>query len=144
MSLKIKRKTMTARIPHILLVDDEVLNLEILSEYIPKEKYQISTAVDGMDAWEMLATAPETYDVILLDRKMRVMSGMAVLRRVKAHPILKYCPVILQTAFADKENEFEAMRLGAYGYLTKPFTEEQLLSIVDNAIQDRSYPQSHM
>ena len=131
---------MTTRIPHILLVDDEVLNLEILSEYIPKEKYQISTAVDGMDAWEMLVTAPETYDVILLDRKMRAMSGMAVLRRVKAHPILKYCPVIVQTAFADKENEFEAMRLGAYGYLTKPFTEEELLSIVDNAIQDRKYP----
>lgn len=128
---------MSSPIPHILIVDDEPVNLAILSEHMLERDYKISTAVDGAIAWEILEADPEQYDVILLDRMMPHMDGMEVLRRVKAHPVLKNCPVILQTALNDQEEVLEGMRAGAYYYLTKPFEEEQLLSIVDTAVKER-------
>ncbi len=124
-------------IPHILVVDDEPFNLEILTENLSDKNYKIETAVDGQDALERLEEEPEKYDVILLDRLMPRMDGMEVLRRIKSHPELKNCPVILQTALNNHEEILEGMRAGAFYYLTKPFEEEQLLSIIDTAVQDR-------
>ncbi len=128
---------MTTQTPHILLVDDEPLNLEILSDYMSEKNYQISMAEDGQIAWNMMEADPESYDVILLDRMMPNMDGMEVLERVKANPILRHCPVILQTALDDKDDVLAGMRAGAYYYLTKPFAEEQLFTVVDTAVQDR-------
>ena len=85
---------MTTRLPHILIVDDEPVNLEILSDFMFERHYMISTATDGLMAWEMLEADPELYDVILLDRMMPRMNGLQVLNRIKAHPILSHCPVI--------------------------------------------------
>ena len=128
---------MTTSIPHILIVDDEPLNLEILADFMSEKDYQISTAADGVEAWKMLETDPESYDVILLDRMMPGMDGMEVLNRIKAHSILRHCPVILQTALNNQGDVLEGMRAGAYYYMTKPFGEEELFSIVETAVQDR-------
>jgi len=54
--------------PHILVVDDEVFNLKIIEEYLSYENYRISTAENGLIAWNMLTAAPYDYDIILLDR----------------------------------------------------------------------------
>jgi len=121
---------------HILIVDDEELNLEIISEYL-SEDYKTSTAEDGLIAWEMLEKDPSIYDVILLDRMMPNMNGMEVLERIKQHPILKSCPVIFQTAKASVADISEGLNAGAFYYLTKPFEEEVLLSVVNTAVNDR-------
>jgi len=121
---------------HILIVDDEELNLEIVSEYL-LDDYKISTAADGAIAWGMLEQSPETYDVILLDRMMPNMNGMQVLEKIKQHPILQHCPVIFQTAKATVSDIAEGMNAGAYYYLTKPFEEEVLLSVTKTAVNDR-------
>lgn len=126
-----------AKSAHILLVDDEELNLEIISEYLTDFDYQISTAEDGEIAWQMLETSPEIYDVILLDRMMPNMSGMQVLEKIKQHAVLQHCPVIFQTAKASVKDIAEGMEAGAYYYLTKPFEEEVLLSVVKTAVDDR-------
>lgn len=123
--------------PHILVVDDEQLNLEIISEYLADTDYQISTAEDGEIAWSMLEKNPESFDVILLDRMMPNLSGLKVLERIKEHRILKNCPVIFQTAKASNDDILEGISAGAYYYLTKPFAEEMLLSIVNTAVNDR-------
>ncbi len=125
------------QLPHILIVDDEQLNLEIISEYLADCDYQISTAEDGEIAWSMLEKNPESFDVILLDRMMPNLSGLKVLERIKEHKILKNCPVIFQTAKASNEDILEGISAGAYYYLTKPFAEEMLLSIVNTAVNDR-------
>jgi len=65
------------------------------------------------------------------------MSGMEVLAKIKEHPVLTHCPVILQTARAAKEDILEGMQAGAYYYLTKPFEEKMLFSVVDTAVRDR-------
>lgn len=121
---------------HILIVDDEELNLEIVSEYL-SDLYKISTAEDGVIAWEMLENAPDKFDVILLDRMMPNMNGMEVLEKIKQHPILQHCPVIFQTAKASVSDIAEGMNAGAYYYLTKPFEEEVLLSVTKTAVADR-------
>jgi len=123
--------------PHILIVDDEQLNLEIISEYLADCDYQVSTADDGEIAWSMLEKNPESYDVILLDRMMPNLSGLKVLERIKEHNILKNCPVIFQTAKASHDDILEGISAGAYYYFTKPFAEQMLLSIVNTAVNDR-------
>jgi CheY-like chemotaxis protein/anti-sigma regulatory factor (Ser/Thr protein kinase) len=121
---------------HILIVDDEELNLEIISEYL-SDDYKISTAEDGVIAWEMLEKTPNAFDVILLDRMMPNMNGMEVLEKIKQHSILQYCPVIFQTAKASVADIAEGLDAGAFYYLTKPFEEDVLLSVIKTAVSDR-------
>lgn len=128
---------MDSNLPHILIVDDELLNLEIISEYLNEKNYKISTAEDGDIAWTMLEKDPNEFDVILLDRMMPNMNGMEVLHNIKHHPILQHCPVIFQTAKATVSDIAEGMSAGAYYYLTKPFDEEILLSVIQTAVNDR-------
>ncbi len=123
---------------HILIVDDEELNLEIVSEYLSECDYKISTAADGAIAWDMIDSSPNDFDVILLDRMMPNMNGMEVLEKIKQHPILSNCPVIFQTAKASTSDIAEGMNAGAYYYLTKPFEEEILLSVIKTAVSDRT------
>lgn len=124
---------------HILIVDDEPHNLEIITEYLEEGDYQLSTAENGTTAWQMLESEPQSFDVILLDRMMSEMSGMEVLAKIKEHPVLTHCPVILQIARAAKEDIIEGMQAGAYYYLTKPFEEKMLFSVVNTAVRDRIY-----
>ncbi len=122
---------------HILIVDDEPHNIEIITEYLEEGNFRLSTAENGIQALEILESEPQSFDVILLDRMMPEMGGMEVLAKIKEHPVLTHCPVILQTARAAKEDILEGMQAGAYYYLTKPFEENMLFSVVDTAVRDR-------
>lgn len=121
----------------ILIVDDEPFNLDIIKEFLDGQNYTLFTAKNGEDAWNQLETKPEKFDVILLDRMMPKLDGMQVLSRIKAHPILKSTPVILQTAKSSQQDIIDGMNSGAYYYLTKPFDDEILCSIVRTAIEDK-------
>ncbi len=123
--------------PTVLVVDDEPFNVEILLEYLEYTGYNFETAEDGQEAWEKLEADPEKFDVVILDRMMPRMNGLEVLGRIKEHPILQSVPVILQTALAAENEILEGMQAGAYYYLTKPFNEAMLLSVVSTAIEDR-------
>lgn len=123
--------------PTVLVVDDEPFNVEILLEYLEYTGYNFETAEDGQEAWEKLEAEPEKFDVVILDRMMPRMNGIEVLGRIKEHPILQSVPVILQTALAAENEILEGMQAGAYYYLTKPFNEAMLLSVLSTAIEDR-------
>lgn len=120
----------------ILVVDDEPLNLEIVSRSLMLENFTVKTAVNGTEALEILQASPDTFDAVLLDRMMPDMDGIAVLKRMRMHPSFKFLPVILQTAKVDSESIIEGLQAGAYYYLTKPFDEISLLSVVRTAVQD--------
>ena len=128
---------MTSKQLHILFADDELLNQEIVTEYLADSDYQISTVENGQIAWQKLAANPNKYDIILLDRMMPEMDGLELLLKIKDHPILKFCPVIFQTAKATKTDIIEGLQAGAYYYLTKPFEQKMLLSIINTAARDR-------
>ena len=123
--------------PRILIVDDEPFNIEILLEYLDDSDYELETAEDGLQAWQRLEADPEAYDVVILDRMMPHMNGMEVLTRIKSHPLLQSVPVILQTALAAKDEILEGIRAGAFYYLTKPFEEQLLRSVLGIAVEDR-------
>ena len=128
---------MTSHQAKILVVDDEPFNVEIILEYLEEQPYELESAVDGQEAWNKLEAAPDRFDVVLLDRMMPHMNGMEMLARIKSHPVLQSVPVILQTALASKDEVVEGLRAGAYYYLTKPFEEEMLLSVITTAVEDR-------
>jgi len=124
-------------LPTILIVDDEPINVEILMECLDEGTYNLEAAYDGLEAWEKLEANPSHYDVILLDRMMPKMNGMETLSRIKAHAELKDRPVILHTSLDAKEEILEGLQAGAYYYLTKPFEEQMLQSVVATAVGDR-------
>lgn len=125
-------------LPHILVVDDESINLAVIEEYLDEIECRSSFANDGQEAWELLEANPTDFDVIVLDRMMPRMTGMELLEKIIEHPVLKHCPVIMQTAMAAKNEVMEGIEAGSYYYLTKPFEGEMLISIVKAAINDRN------
>lgn len=114
----------------ILIVDDEPLNLEIISEHLATGPYALTTAGNGAEAWDRLNRAGSHYDLLLLDRMMPVMDGFALLDRIKETASLAHLPVIMQTAAADPQQIREGLAAGCYYYLTKPYSGQALTSIV--------------
>lgn len=114
----------------ILIADDEALMRRNLREVLREEGYHTEEATNGTDALERtLALKP---DLLILDHKMPGMSGIEVLAKVKkSAPSI---PVILFTAFGSSERPIEAMKLGAYDYVEKPFDLDELLLIIQRAI----------
>lgn len=121
---------------HILVVDDEPHNLEIIEEFLDDEGYTLHTAEDGQVAFEILQASPDLYDLILLDIMMPNMTGLELLVLLKKHEQLKDIPVILQTARGDSDDIVKGINAGAYYYLTKPFEDDILCSIVKTALRD--------
>ncbi|MEN3112507.1 response regulator [Uliginosibacterium paludis] len=122
----------------ILVLDDEPLNLEIIGEYLSDTGYQLSFFEDPERAWEALDSRPYDFDLILMDRMMPKLDGLAMLGRIKADSRMKHLPVIMQTAAAGPEQVSEGLAAGARYYLTKPFRSEALLAIVRAALHDRA------
>ncbi|MDH5355676.1 MAG: response regulator, partial [Gammaproteobacteria bacterium] len=127
---------MKSKRPHILVVDDEEDNRNIITEYLQDDEFRFSMAEDGAIAWEILQQNPGEYDLILLDIMMPKLDGLELLARLKAHQALEQIPVILQTTRGEKYDIANGIEAGAFYYLTKPFHEEVLRSIVQTAISD--------
>ncbi len=117
----------------ILVVDDEELVREFLKEALTRRSYQVHIAEDGKKAKTILKE--ESYDLILTDLKMPGVSGLDLLRFVKAHH--PETQVIMMTAYGTIENAVEAMRLGAFEYITKPFTSGEIELVLDKAFEHR-------
>ena len=126
----------------VLVVDDEELNLELISEYLRSAEITAHGVADGGTAMDMLMKTPERYSAILLDRVLPGEDGIEILRRIKSDRELKILPVIMQTAKDSKADILEGLQAGAYYYLTKPYDRQTLLTIVRAAINDcRNYRQ---
>ncbi len=122
---------------HVLMVDDEALNLEILNEYFDGEAgFLLDSANSGEAAWALLQDPANQYQLILLDRMMPGMDGIGLLRKIKAEPRLAGIPVIMQTAAGLPAQIREGLEAGAYYYLTKPYRRDALLAIVHAALTD--------
>lgn len=130
---------MMPKLAKLLVVDDEPFNLEIIAEHLDGAGYELVTANDGQEAWELLQNAREDeFDALILDRMMPRMDGLTLLKLVKHEARFRQVPVIMQTAAASKEQVMEGIQNGAYYYLTKPFDGEVLATIVRAALTDRA------
>lgn len=120
---------------HLLVVDDEPINLEIIQEYLEGSGFSADYVESGEAAWDALEHG-QSYDAVLLDRMMPGLDGMTLLRRIKPDPRFTTLPVIMQTAACSPEQIREGLEAGAYYYLTKPYERDGLLAIIRAALAD--------
>lgn len=128
--------------PIVLAVDDEPLNLEILSRFIKSAGYDVDVAADGGQALSMLHANPERYSTIVLDRMMPNVDGMTAMAEIKGTPDLMHIPVIMQTAKAAKDDILEGLKKGAQYYITKPFEKDAFITMLKAAVSGFVYQRS--
>lgn len=119
----------------ILVVDDDAIFRQELSELLTDEGHAVSVAPSVVKALE--AMEGDEFDVVLTDLKMPRQSGLQLLRDVRAR--WPRTLVIMITGFATVETALEAMKLGAFDYVRKPFRIEQLRATLEQAAQERVF-----
>jgi DNA-binding NtrC family response regulator len=115
----------------ILAVDDEETILHPLSRVLEIEGYYVNTAADGRIAINMLQTLP--FDMVLLDILMPNVEGIEVLKFIKDQHL--DTEVIMLTAVHEVKTAVECMKLGAYYYITKPYLTDDLLALIERALE---------
>src|SRR5512138_2904182 len=123
----------------ILIVDDEEVIREGLSRILSDEGNQVALSESGFSAIEKMQKEP--FHLVITDLKMPGMNGMEVLRAIRV--LQPEVPVIFITGYSTVETAVEAMKNGAFDYLAKPFTAEQLLEKVGKAMEQRAFLLSH-
>ena len=116
--------------PKILIVDDEPTHLKMLEAVLSAEGYQIHQAEDGQTA--IAAVEERFYDLILMDIRMNRMGGIEALKRIKE--ISSGIPVIMMTAYSSVSTAVDALKSGAYDYLTKPLDIDELKILLNKAL----------
>jgi len=119
----------------ILAVDDEVITLHLLREFLEDAGYEVETASDGEQAMAILEAEYDRFDAVVLDRIMPQMDGMQVLRTLAADTRFIGLPVIMQSAMSDPDEVRAGIQGGAYYYITKPYDEDVLVRVVGAAIE---------
>ena len=117
--------------PRILIVDDEESMRDFLSIMLHREGYQVDTAVDGAQA--VVHLRDHSYDLVISDIKMPRMTGLELLAHIKERT--PETVVLMVTAFSSTDEAVEAMKQGAFEFLTKPFPGEKLRLTLQRALE---------
>lgn len=115
---------------HILVIDDEKNYLLLLETLLREESFEVTTLSDPELALSFLEESE--VDVVITDMKMPKISGQEILEKIRRD--LPHVPVIIMTAFGSIDGAVAAIRCGAFDYLTKPFSNEELLLAVKRAL----------
>ncbi len=119
---------------HILLVEDDISHCTILQALISGWGYRVSVAHNGRQALEQVRAQP--FDLILSDVRMAEMDGIAALKAIKSYnPAI---PILIMTAYSNVESAVEAIKAGAYDYLTKPLDFDTLQLTLARALEHTS------
>lgn len=115
----------------ILAIDDEQIVLDSVRKILSEEGFRVETSLRGREGLERAER--ERFDVVLTDIRMPDIGGMRVLRDIKrSNPAL---PVVMITGYGTVRSAVEAMQLGAANYLEKPFTPDQLVAAIREALK---------
>ncbi|MDI6800542.1 MAG: sigma-54 dependent transcriptional regulator [Thermodesulfovibrionales bacterium] len=112
-----------------LIVDDDEVIRDVLQSFLSKNGFEVSMAEDAHKGLELLRE--EKFDIVLTDLVMPGMGGMDILKEMSAMNM--NLPVIVMTAFGTVQSAVEAMKLGAFDYITKPFILDELMLIINRA-----------
>ncbi|NOX96740.1 MAG: sigma-54-dependent Fis family transcriptional regulator [Nitrospirae bacterium] len=130
---------MTDKSSRILIVEDKGFEKEMLCRSLARENYQITSARDGKEALSLFRQ--DNYDVVLSDLKMPGMDGIALLQALIEMD--SEVTIILMTAYGSVKSAVQAMKLGAFDYLTKPFDSEELKVTIKRALDYRRLRQEN-
>jgi two-component system response regulator HydG len=126
--------------PKILVVDDEPSHRKMLEAVLAAEGNEIQQAEDGQSAID--AVEERFYDLILMDVRMSRVGGIEALKKIKE--ISPGIPIIIMTAYASVNTAVEALKSGAYDYLTKPLDIDELKILVSKALRHRQLEQENI
>lgn len=121
--------------PVVLVVDDIEANRELLEGVLDDLGYEVRQASDGVEALE--AIEHEEPDLVLLDIDMPRLDGISVCRQLKAHPVRRLVPVVLVTAYQDRETRLRGLEAGADDFLTKPIDSAEVRIRTKVLLRDR-------
>ncbi len=128
--------------PKVLVVDDDPSALESLAEVLTKEEYEVFATRKGREALDVVHDTDHVLDLVVTDLRMSGIDGMKILESVREdRPEI---PVIVLTAFADMGSAVEAIRKGAFDYLSKPFKLDHLRLVVRRALEQSSLRQENL
>jgi two-component system response regulator PilR (NtrC family) len=125
---------MQRSVARILVVDDETSMQDFLGILLQRSGHEVVTC--GTATQAVLALESDEYDLIISDIRMPEMSGLELLERVR--DLCPETPIVLITAHGTAESAVEAMKHGAYDYLTKPFSVDEIRLVVEKALEKRS------
>lgn len=120
--------------PRILVVDDEEIVCESVKRILEEEGYEVESALSGREAFEKMSETP--FDIVITDLKMPGIDGMEVLRTIRRD--YPNTIVIMITGFSTVETAVEAMKLGAFDYIPKPFTPDEVSVVIKKAIEQKN------
>jgi DNA-binding NtrC family response regulator len=124
----------------IFIVDDELSVRTSLEEWFLEDGFKVETASSGEEALKKMHAGP--YDLILLDIKMPGMDGITLQKKLKA--IDPDAIVIIMTAYASVDTAVEALKLGAFDYITKPFDPDDLSRLAKNALKQKDLTEENI
>jgi DNA-binding response OmpR family regulator len=119
----------------VLVVDDEPMVREVVTRYLSRDGFHVTSAADGEEALRILATA--SLDMVVLDLMLPIVNGLAVLDEVRK---TSNVPVILLTARGDEGDRVLGLELGADDYVTKPFSARELAARVKSVLRRANPP----
>lgn len=114
--------------PNILVIDDDPIMLKTIQYILNKDGYNVVTASDGKEAFELLEFS--VYDVIITDLRMPKMNGLEVISKLKSGKMSRCMGIIIVSMVNSKETIADAMQLGADYFLQKPIVVEELRSSI--------------
>ena len=117
----------------ILVIDDEKFIQEGCNRILTGEGYDVETSYTGQEGFKKMEE--ESYDLVITDLMMPGISGMEALKKIKKND--PDIGVIIITGYPTPETAVEAIKLGAFDYLPKPFTPDELISVVNKAIEEK-------
>ena len=120
--------------PRILVVDDEMIVCESCQRILQEDSYEVECVSSGKEAIEKMKANP--FDIVITDLKMPGVDGMEVLKSIRED--YPDTVVIMITGFSTVETAVEAMKLGAFDYIPKPFTPDEVSIVVKKALEKRS------
>ncbi len=119
----------------LLVVDDDAYVLESISTLLKEYSYTVHTCQHAIDAMAMIENI--AFDVVLTDIKMPQITGIELLQKIHAYD--QQLPVILMTAFAELDIAVDAIKLGAFDFITKPYNPSYLVHSVEKAVKYTSF-----
>ena len=126
-----------AKVAEILLVDDDRMALVVLQHQLMELGYTTETLTSGVDALALLDREPDRFDVIILDRLMPEMDGIAMTREIARRDHLKSIPTIMVTGADSPEEMKQGIDAGVFYYIPKPVKKPLVQSVVGAALRQR-------
>ncbi|WP_462322268.1 response regulator [Halochromatium sp.] len=121
----------------LLIIDDDLLDVATIKEFLKDDGYRLTFVEDGLRGWELLDAEPSRFDLLILDRSIPCLDGLALLSKINTDSRFSALPVIMQTAANAPEQVAEGLAAGAWYYLGKPYKAQSLQRIVSGALDDR-------